>query len=333
MSTINLFGRWEVKTKTIKTISIWVIVVLFLIIIILTLLGPVIGNSFSTIIASSPMIGAAGRQATFDEAMDSDDALSSIENYDGELSTASLGNLAVVQRQIIRNGDINMDVEDTRQVRDAIEVLVASLRDQGAYIITSVENSGYENNPDISMTIRVPIDQFDRIMDQLADMAVDVNYRNESAEDVTAQYFDLQNRLESMEAARSRLLDIMLKTETTEDLLFAEQQLTYREAEIESMKGQLKYLSEASALSRITINLEPHILSQPIDTSWKPSETVREAVQNLVRSFENFVDFLIYFGISSLPWLIFYSLLIYFGVRLYRSQKGKKERNSKVKKK
>lgn len=330
MSTINLFGRWEVSKKIFWVItSILVLVTIFIMAFFFgySLLGG------SSEISNMPIRLTSSGEASFDEAMDSDDALSSIENYDGEFSTASTGNLAVVQRQIIRNGEINMAVEDTRQVRDAIEALVARLQDQGAYIITSVENSGYENNPYISMTIRVPIDQFDRVMDQLADMAVDVSYRNESAEDVTAQYFDLQNRLESMEAARNRLLDIMLKTETTEDLLFAEQQLTYREAEIESMKGQLKYLSESAALSRITIILEPHILSQPIDTSWKPSETVREATQNLVRSFENFVDFLIYFGIASLPWVVFYGLLIYFGVRLYRSQKGKKEKKSKVKKK
>ena len=69
---------------------------------------------------------------------------------------------------------------------------------------------------------------------------------------------------ESLEAARQRLLEIMEEARNTEDLLQAEQQLTQREAEIESIKGRMQYLEQSARLSSIWIELQPHILSQPV---------------------------------------------------------------------
>jgi hypothetical protein len=102
---------------------------------------------------------------------------------------------------------------------------------------------------------------------------------------------------------------------TTEDLLMAEQQLTQREAEIAALKGRMRYLSEAARLSRIHIDLMPYILSQPVDTRWRPAETVREAFDTLLNGTRNFADFLIVFVIAVLPWLLVFGLVVYGIIR------------------
>lgn len=321
MSTINLFNRWQVSKKKIW-ITTAIVVVGLIIIIPLRIFNSAQGYRSSNLLGLVPVNG--DNAGFFEESPDFDD---------GEFTTTSAKPQMVTERQIIRNGDINMAVEDTRDTRENIKNMVQTMHDQGAFVITSVENSGSKNNPYINMTIRVPVDQFDKVMDALDAMAIEVSYRNENSEDVTAQFIDVQNRIESLEAARQRLLNIMLEADTTEDLLFAEAQLTIREVELESLKGQLKFLSESAALSRISINLEPNILSQPLDSSWNPSETVRKAVENLIDSFENFVDLLIFFGIASLPWFLFYGLIIYLGIRVYRRRKNKNEVETKPKKK
>ena len=58
----------------------------------------------------------------------------------------------------------------------------------------------------------------------------------------------------------------------------SEQRRREREAEIEALKGRLNYLAESARLSNIYIDLRPYILSQPVDTRWRPAETAREAV-------------------------------------------------------
>jgi hypothetical protein len=166
------------------------------------------------------------------------------------------------------------------------------------------------------MSIRVPATRFDEVMDRLARLAVEVRNRTQSGQDVTEEYVDLQARLESLEAARQRLLKIMEDARTTDDLLMAEGQLTQREAEIESIKGRVQYLTESARLSSIHIELQPYILSQPVVSArWRPAESVRGAFDTLVDSLRNFGDFLIFFSIAILPWLLLIGLVIYSAVR------------------
>jgi hypothetical protein len=223
------------------------------------------------------------------------------------------------ERLIIRTGRIAMIVEDTRATRAAIEVLVAGLADQGAFVVSGDEYGGRGGTqPHISMSIRVPAAYFGETMDRLADMALEVTNRNESAQDVTEEYVDLEARLESLEAARQRLLEIMEEARSTKDLLEAEQQLTQREAEIESIKGRMKYLSQSAQLSSISIELEPYILSQPVDDKWRPAETVRRAIEALLSGLRAFGDFVIFFSIAILPWLILVVLVIWVVVWFVR---------------
>jgi hypothetical protein len=228
--------------------------------------------------------------------------------------------MQAVERLIIRTGNISMVVEDTRAVRASIEGLVADLADQGAFVVSADEYGGDSEGvqPHITMSIRVPASRFGTVMDRLAGMAVQVTSRNESAQDVTEEYVDLEARLESLEAARQRLLEIMEQARSTKDLLEAEQQLTQREAEIESIKGRMQYLEQSARLSSIWIELQPYILSQPVGKEWRPIETARRAVEALADGLRGFGDFLIFFSIAVLPWLLLIALAIYIIYRLVR---------------
>lgn len=336
MSEINLFNRWKIKRRTfwlslggLAVFSICGIAAVF------TLFSTRGGMGMAAAdYAYAPGVMAEGVYFEAEEAMAMEapamDKAAEDDFYLAEQSTANTQPMATIDRLIIRNGDINIEVEDTRQARDDIEQLVLEMRQQGAFVLSSTEHgSESEKNPYISMVIRIPADSFDNLMDMIADMAVVVNNRNEFAEDVTEEYFDLGNRLESMEAARERLLQIMENADTTEDLLVAEQQLTQRETEIESIKGRIQYLSESARLSRITISLQPYHLSQPIDTQWKPLETVREAIDDLIDGFHGFIEFLLYFVIAILPWLVLFGLVIWLVVKFARRRRAKKEAKAK----
>jgi DNA repair exonuclease SbcCD ATPase subunit len=155
-------------------------------------------------------------------------------------------------------------------------------------------------------------------MDRLAELAVNVPSRNEASQDVTEEYVDLEARVESLEAARQRLLEIMQEARVTKDLLEAEQQLTQREAEIESLKGRMQYLEQSARLSSIWIELQPYILSQPVGDQWRPAETARRAVDALMDGLRGFGDFLIFFAIAVLPWLVVIGLVVLLLVALVR---------------
>ncbi|MBN1311558.1 MAG: DUF4349 domain-containing protein [Anaerolineae bacterium] len=228
-----------------------------------------------------------------------------------------------VERLIIRNGSITVAVEDTLTARQNIEDMVEQMSGEGAFVVSVNEHgSGSTSDPYVDMTIRVPAAHFDEVMNRIAGMAAEgtTPTQSQSAEDVTNQYVDLDARLETLEAARQRLLEIMSEAQNAEDLLYAEQQLTQREAEIASIKGQMQYLSQSAALSSINVSLQPYILSQPVDNRWRPAETVRRAWEALLRSLRGFGNFAIIFGISILPWLAAAGLVIFGIVRFVRSR-------------
>ena len=215
-------------------------------------------------------------------------------------------------RFVLRNGAVQTSVEDTLAVKQAIEDQVAEMASEGAFVISSNESGRRNDSPTVNMAIRVPVTRFDEMMDWLAAQVADgtTATRSETADDVTAEYIDLAARVQSLQAARDRLLELMQNAATTEELLLAEQQLTQRETEIEGLQGRLQYLSQSAQLSRIDITLTPYILSQPPDLSWRPAETTRRAYDALLNSGRNFLDFLILFVIVVLPWLIIAALLL-----------------------
>jgi hypothetical protein len=223
-----------------------------------------------------------------------------------------------------------MVVKDTRAAQQSIQHMVAEMAGEGAFVVSSEEQGGIEgSSPYITMSIRVPATRFDEVMDRLARLAVEVRNRTQSGQDVTEEYVDLQARLESLEAARQRLLKIMEDARTTDELLKAEGQLTQREAEIESIKGRVQYLTESARLSSIQVELQPYILTQPVvGARWRPAESVRGAFDTLVDSLRNFGDFLIFFGIAILPWLLLIGLVIYGAVRfvLWRVRASREKR-------
>ena len=281
-------------------------------VIIETVIETVAEQSLPTLAAQATVAPLARQSNDFLSLSSSDsnsEDLSFVQATSVPESTVSLTTAAQPEpetRLIVRNGTIEVNVENTLVVKQAIEDRVAEMSSEGAFVIFSNESGRRNNLPAVNIAIRVPATRFDDMMDWLADQAAEgtVAARSETADDVTAEYIDLAARAQSLQAARDRLLELMQNAETTEELLLAEQQLTQREAEIESLQGRLQYLSQAAQLSRIDITLTPYILSQPPDVRWRPAETTRRAYDSLLNSGRDFLDFLIIFAIAILPWLI-----------------------------
>jgi len=319
------------KRNRLLTFGLGGVGLLIVIIFLLMLLGPVVGSSFSAINQSlSADSGGYYPAATEAPAMEEMFRTARVINVppalDGTVGTVSALDIQPSERMIIRNGTLRLTVEDPRAAQKEVEAAVTELTAKGAFIVTSNEQTYYEGQaPTITMTIRVPAEEFDAVMDRIAKLAVKVDERSESADDVTAEYVDLNTRLESLEAARDRLLEIMKQSATTEELLLAEQQLTQRETEIESIKGRMKFLSESAQLSSVTITMYPYLPSQPLDDTWRPAETIRNAVDALVNSLRGFANFLIVFVIAVAPWLVVIGLIVWGVARIIRKRRAQKQ--------
>ena len=214
---------------------------------------------------------------------------------------------------IIKNGDIKLQVEDTDL---AIDRATQVIGDMGGYIISSrVWYQPYadgENYKYATITIGVPVIQFERTLSRLRGLAVKVLDETASGEDVTNQYVDLQSQITNLEATRDRIKAFLDEAKTVDEALRINTELTNVEAQIEQIKGQMNYLQDRSAYSTITINLEPklpELIATPTSTptptptpvAWKPGETFNHAGRAVTYAYQGIIDFLIWVLVVFVP--------------------------------
>ncbi len=215
---------------------------------------------------------------------------------------------------IIKNGDIRLQVKDTDQSLDGVTQIVTDVR---GYVVSSrVWYQDYygTNYKYATLTLGVPVDQFENALRRLRGLAVRVMEDNASGDDVTDQYVDLQSQLTNLEATRDRIKSFLDQAQNVDEALRINQQLSDVEAQIEKIKGQMNYLSNRSAFSTITINLQPdlpEIVATPTVTPtpepiqqlgpWDPNRTTQKATNALVSTYRIIVDILIWVFVVLLP--------------------------------
>ncbi|NOZ29381.1 MAG: DUF4349 domain-containing protein [Chloroflexi bacterium] len=220
-----------------------------------------------------------------------------------EKTAASGQDLGPMPRMIVRRASLSLIVQDTMAAMEEIRRLVEEV---GGYVS---ESNAYRVGEQMqaSVTVRVPVSELDRVLEQIKDMAVRVEHEQTSTEDVTAEYTDIESRLRNLEATEQELLALLREVRerpnaTAEDILSVHRRLTEVREEIERLKGRQQYLDNLVALATITIELIPDALSQPvIEPGWRPLQTLRSAFRALVRALERLVDLIIWIVVFVVP--------------------------------
>jgi Domain of unknown function (DUF4349) len=229
--------------------------------------------------------------------------------------TNSSGDLTVIERSnrmIVKNADLRLKVEETDVAIDRATQIIG---DAGGYIVSSRVwyQDYYGNNLKYaSITIGVPVTEFENVLSRLRKLAIDVVDENATGSDVTDQYVDLQSQLVNLEATRARIQEFLKDAKTVDEALRINQELANIEGQIEQIKGQMNYLNDRSAYSTITVNIEPEfpvltptptITPYPTATPipWNPGETFGEAKGTVTVMYQGIADFLIWLGVVVLP--------------------------------
>ena len=212
----------------------------------------------------------------------------------------------VAERLVIKNADLSVVVDDPEQTMDAIASHAERL---GGFVVSSnlFQNTlatGVEV-PGAYITIRVPDDSFQETLDfirQQVNDPDDVLTDNQSGQDVTAEYTDLQSRLRNLEGAEKLLRQIMDEARDTEDILNAFNQLNMITEQIEVLKGQIKYYEESAALSAISVELISNEAVQPIKIGpWEPVGVAKHAIEALIKALQGILEAVIWLALYVLP--------------------------------
>ena len=224
---------------------------------------------------------------------------------------------------------VNMDAE-TEDLEALLPQLLAEISALGGYVESQEIFNGssyasyrYRN---ARLTVRVPAENLDGLVAQVKGASNVVSY-NESVEDVTLAYVDMETRILVLETERDRLLELMEQAETMSDLLEIEARLTDVRSSLESINSQLKVL--ANQVSYATIEL---YINQVKAYTEVEEQTVWQRIgsgfkKNLQNIGEDLVDFFVW-AITYSPQLILWAGIIAVVVivvrRSFRKRKVKK---------
>ena len=242
----------------------------------------------------------------------------------GAYAGASQEATNVQERMIIRTVEMSIVVEDTDETLQTLRGLAKSY---DGYIASSRRWLS-NDQPHGRMTVRVPAESLDQVIDQLHEMALRVDNEEISGEDVTQEYVDLQARLRNLEATeeelRALLTEVRENRGKAEDILAIHRELTSIRAQIESLKGRKQYLEQMSALATINVTIRPKEAPQPVveRAKWNPLVTLNRALRAFVSVFQSLVDLGIYVLIFS-PFVVVPVVLLWLLVRWIR-RRGKR---------
>jgi hypothetical protein len=144
-----------------------------------------------------------------------------------------------------------------------------------AWIKKQTENlKGYISNENLQvhpektenkLTIRIPAASLQRLIDTITSQAGKLGNKQISVEDVTAEYIDLEVRINNKRALENRYKQLLQKANKVTDMIEIEEQIGDLREEIEAAEGRWRLMKNQVALSTLRIRMyEEHISTSSI---------------------------------------------------------------------
>ena len=107
-----------------------------------------------------------------------------------------------------------------------------------------------------AIAIRVPAGLLDEVFRRLEALALRVESRAVTSEDVTDEYVDSQSRLVSLRATEERLLSFLDRAGNVDEALRVQKEVSDLQLRIEEIQGRLNFLEQTAAYSLIEVSLK-----------------------------------------------------------------------------
>jgi len=264
--------------------------------------------------------GAAG------EAQSPSDATSGSSSNSSSPSPATADQIPPLSRLVVHNAQLSLQVTD-------VDATLAKVRDlaqsHGGYVSTEhayVSQSDDDGRTVADVTIRVRADEYNPALAQLRALASKVVSVEESSEDVTQQYIDVDANLRNLQASESAILKLMNQTTNINDILTLQRELTTVRGQIQRLQAQQQYLERQTSMSTISMHLEPPpvVQSSPIGPFWNPLATVARGWRDSLSVLRVLTDAILYV-VSAFWWAI-----ILIGTGVYLERKRRQARRASV---
>ena len=231
---------------------------------------------------------------------------------------------APIDQTVIKTGSLDIMVDDVEQTVTKItnEATTLSGFVQNSSVSETTTGQKYAN-----LVIRVPVKNFETMISKIKAFAKLVQREDINGQEVTQEYVDLQSALTHNLAVEAQYLELLKRAQKVEEIIAVREKLDEVQAEIENLKGRIRYLDNQTEMSTISVNISSEAKVTLPAEKWQPWEIVKQSAQKLIVGLQNFVNFiivLVFALIALIPYIILILvivLLIKWLVKKYRKPK------------
>lgn len=236
---------------------------------------------------------------------------------DNPISATEQQAVAPFGRMVIRTATLSLLVKRADDSERAVRALIDRM---GGYVVES-SATGDVDRRSVRISFKVPSEQFDAAINEIEALAIRVQGRSISGQDVTEEFVDTQSRIENLEATEARVRDFLAQAKDVEEALMVNQQLTQIQGELEQARGRVEFLKNNVAYSTISLDLQPDFIPLPEPTplpGWQPGVVASEAWQSLLGFAQVLANIAIALAIWSPVWGLILVVLVLVWRRLTR---------------
>jgi hypothetical protein len=217
------------------------------------------------------------------------------------------GAAAAESKAVISKGQISLRTGNIDRARFALTQLRTSL---GGTIDSEDSTADkYGRTDQQHLQIRVPSDKFGIAMDALSHLGILVD-RTRTTQDVTTQVIDNNTRVLTQKLSLARIQALLAQAKDLNQVIAIESQLSQRQADLDSLEQQQKYLADQTSQATIDVYLSvpgKHPAAAPghensflagIHSGWR---NLGHATANILEAIGTVLPFGMLIGVVGLP--------------------------------
>lgn len=239
----------------------------------------------------------------------------------------------LANRKLIKRVSMEIQTEEYDAFLITVKTLISS---SGAYIQNSTmyDRSSKYSNRSATLTVRVPADRLSEFTDGIYAGAT-VTYYNEDLDDVTAQYKDVESRIESLKIELEALNKLLAEAVDLQYVISLHDRITDIRYELDRYESSIRNYDELIAYSTVTLHISEvkRVAIVEEQTTWE------EIKNNLSQNMSDIGEFFrqLFIGLaSSLPYIVILvavfgtvTVVIVVSVKKHRKKKINKDNTDK----
>lgn len=226
----------------------------------------------------------------------------SAQSKPGESGSGSTS-APITNQKLVRKLWLNGETENLDPLLGQIQQRITEL---GGYVeAREVFNNTRKtsNRRTASLTVRIPADRLDDFVSHVSENA-NITSSSETTDDITLSYVATQSRITALETEQTRLLELLAKAESMEDILQIDARLTDVRTELEKVTSQLRVYDNMVSYGTVYLSLsevKEYTVTEEPETVW---ERIGAGFMGSLKNLGAFFTELFVFIIVALPYLI-----------------------------